>query len=77
MWPDCRTWRTVYFFFLQDRSKVRLLDIVQLDDFLARDIVKVILEYYELRKLLLENLAMLTSDGASVMTGRSGGVFAL
>ena len=54
-----------------------MLDVVQLDALQARDIVKVIVDYYELHELPLESLVMLTSDGASVMTGRSGGVVAL
>ena len=66
-----------FIFILQNQAKVRLLDVVQLDALQARDIVKVIVDYYELHELPLESLVMLTSDGASVMTGRSGGVVAL
>ena len=67
----------VFNFILQNQAKVRLLDIVQLDALQVRDFVKVILEFYELHNLPLDFLEMLTSDGASVMTGRSDEVVAL
>ena len=67
----------VFKFIFQNQAKVRLLDIVQLDALQVRDFVKVILEFYKLHNLPLDSLEMLTSDGASMMTGRSGKVVAL
>ena len=67
----------IFYFILQNQTKVRLLDFVQLDALQARDIVKVIADYSELHEVPQEFLVMLTSDGASVMTGRNGGVVAL
>ena len=53
---------------------MRFLKLIELENLAAHDISKTILDFYKHHDLPINHLVMLTSDGASVMVGRSKGV---
>ena len=50
------------------------MKLIELENFAAHDIAKVIVDFYQANKLPIGRLVMVTSDGAAVMVGRSKGV---